>query len=314
MVKPISTIALIIVYILLLCIISFAEMPLELIQVFQSDSAGAVLIEGCMSPGDLNGDGFSELFAIEMAGNKNLLVFNGGDPPDALPNMIIGQVGIAEWLPDINDDGLQDYAIKRPKAGNLETVEIWFGGNDFLSKSLPDLIFNHVGDTVSGFHHGWYAGDLNGDNQNDLVIGAVNMELPPFDGRFYIYYGGDLLDTICDKVINFYRHDDGYNGFYRGSGLGDINGDGLLDLGYTLFKEGNDTSYFAIILGKIPLDSTPDIIIGTPFLWHDKPEDFGEVIEPLGDINKDGYDDFAVGSSVLWPCIFYGGDPFDTIP
>ena len=40
--------------------IAKAELPLDLIQIFRSDSAGAMLKKGCMSPGDLDGDGFNE--------------------------------------------------------------------------------------------------------------------------------------------------------------------------------------------------------------------------------------------------------------
>jgi hypothetical protein len=36
----------------------YAEMPLELIQVFQGEADGVSLAKGCFSPGDLDGDGF----------------------------------------------------------------------------------------------------------------------------------------------------------------------------------------------------------------------------------------------------------------
>jgi hypothetical protein len=60
-------------------------MPLDLIAYFKSDVYGGALEWGLMSPGDLNGDGHSELFAAEAAKLKRLLVFSGGILPDTTP-------------------------------------------------------------------------------------------------------------------------------------------------------------------------------------------------------------------------------------
>ncbi len=71
--------------------------------------------------------------------------------------------------------------------------------------------------------------------------------------------------------------------------------------------------YVAIIFGGSPLDSLPDLTIWSPNWEPGDPNGFGRHIWPLGDINRDGFDDFAVGGD-YWPYLFLGGDPFDTIP
>ena len=286
-------------------------MPLELIQYYKSD--GSALMWSVMSPGDLDGDGHSELFAYEAAREKRVLVFSGGILPDITPVKIFhGLSPYYRWIPDINSDGYDDFAIRRAYDPDIGEVEIWFGGPDFLEKESHDLLMGSTNDTIEGLGFSTSSGDVNGDGWNDIVMSSINGWIYPYDGRFYIFYGGDILDTIVDEVISIYDLGDGYNNFWIGDGLGDINGDGLLDFGYTAIRP-NCPGRMSIIFGSIPLDTLPDITFWDPWQGTNG-EDFGLELEPLGDINDDGFDDFAVGGVSMWPCIYYGGNPFDTIP
>lgn len=294
---------------------ALAEMPLDLITSFEGEVEHHPMCEGIMSPGDLNGDGFDELFVGEITTTSRLLAFFGGNPPDQVPDwMIENDRSYRRFVPDINGDGYSDLVMVLPPNGAIESVGILFGGPGLLSKSDYDLVLSQRNDTVSSFGQGMYSGDVNGDSYNDLAITALNMETVPYEGRITIFYGGDILDSIADDCINFYFDSDGFRSFWGGIGLGDINGDRLLDYGYSMEYVPDDLRKLCIILGDIPLDSLPTYVIAPPFEISSKPGSFGDVIVPLGDINKDGYDDFAVGGSNLWPCVFYGGDPFDTVP
>ena len=292
-----------------------AEMPLELIQSFSSDSAGAALAQGCYSPGDLDGDGFSEVFAGELGGEKRTMAFKGGISPDNLPDMLLyGNSKVFKWIPDVNGDGIIDYAMKNLLIEDCyHSVEVWFGSSDFYDKTKPDLVINPNCDSSYAFGYNFYSGDANGDGQNDLIIAELLLNTA-CEGKFYIYYGGSSLDTIPDEVICIIGPYEEYNNFFPAAILGDINNDGLVDYATTSFWDSDSISYINIILGDIPLDNTIDYSIATPFWGKWKPGTFGQRIEPLGDINKDGYDDFSVGGQTTWPCIFYGGVPFDTIP
>jgi hypothetical protein len=289
-----------------------AQMPLDLITYYRADTEQAYLLYNVTSPGDLDGDGYSELFACEAALQKRVFVFSGADLPSKTPvKTLYDKTFVYNWVKDINGDGVDDFVIRQKYQDTVDVVEIWFGGTDFVQKSALDLIIRHKTDTLEGLGYFASAGDVNGDGWNDLVLPAMNANVYPYDGRFCIFFGGNLLDTMCDGVITIYDKGNGYDDFWVGTGLGDINGDGLMDYGFSGTKT-NNPGYVSIIFGSIPLDTVADLTFWSRWEGYGA-ERFGWGITPLGDLNKDGYDDFAVlGGS--YPCLYCGGNPFDTIP
>jgi len=301
-------------FILLIAENAFAEFPLELIAHFHSDSVGGLLWRDAISPGDIDGDGYSDILVAEYGGGKRVHAFQGGNPPDTIPDMLIGNYGARyAWVPDINGDGVDDFVMRETWQDSVEVVDVWLGGVDFFLKSEPDLRLFNATDTFSAFGISLSSGDVNGDEQNDLIIAAVNSDIYPYDGRFYIYHGGDLLDTIVDEHIDFYDQGNGYNDFWLGLSPGDINGDGLADFVYSGMK-GNYPSYVGVIFGSVPLHSTPDVVFWTVWKEDINFDNFGEFLYSVGDINRDGCADFVVTGQALWPCLYFGGAPFDTIP
>ena len=164
-----------------------------------------------MSPGDLDGDGYSELFVAEISYEKRVFVFKGGNPPDTESDMYItnGRSNF-KWLNDINGDGLADLMHDRG--------EIWFGDSNFFSKQNPDMIFSESSDTFYNYGYSYSSGDVNDNGQSDIVISAQG-KISPYAGRFYIYHGGLMIDTIVDEVINIRPTIAGYNNFFWGLGL-----------------------------------------------------------------------------------------------
>ena len=299
---------------LILCSFAKAEMPLELIQVFRGNGEGAVLATGCISPGDLDGDGFSELFTGELGTNKHIYAFKGGMPPDTIRDLTLDYDALSfYWIPDINGDDIKDFCCRGPSYEDCYTIDVWFGSPDFYSKTEPDMNFSHSCGFSYYFGFNVSSGDVNGDGQCDLIIAEI-LKDSPYDGKFIIYFGGESLDTTADDSLIINSTDDFYNNFFKATSINDLNGDGLVDYAFTSVRGDDYISYVNVVLGSIPIDSTIDYKIATPF-WGDwKAGSFGDHISALGDINKDGYADFAVGGATTWPCIFYGGDQFDTIP
>jgi hypothetical protein len=186
-------------------------------------------------------------------------------------------------------------------------IQLYFGGPELFSKEEPDLLI--YGNTNDAYGQNALVSDANDDKKADLIITESESSLDywPIRNRFFIYDGESNLDSIADDTLLIdttflYRH-------YTAACLGDINGDGYADYGSSPGPAANP-SYLLIIYGDDVLDSIPDHKIMSP--WNDRY--FGYGIDPLGDINKDGYDDFAVMCKGRSACIFYGGNPFDTVP
>lgn len=103
--------------------------------------------------------------------------------------------------------------------------------------------------------------------------------------------------------------------------IGDINRDGYQDLAVSAMGSYTVASHpgeVYIYLGGKKFKGTPDITIK----GEGAGDHFGEAVAALGDINGDGYDDFAVGAprnDDAYPnagkvYIFYGGKVFDGKP
>ncbi len=144
------------------------------------------------------------------------------------------------YIKNLNNDAYPDLVVGTPwfdsSSTDIGAVYIFYGaantGFDDINYSQADVTIR--GDGL-GFKFGWdvaYAGDINNDGIDDLIVGApgaLNNR-----GRAYLFYGGNIPDgisiasTIADRIL------DGptANGFYGTSvaGIGDINKDGYGDV------------------------------------------------------------------------------------
>jgi hypothetical protein len=283
-------------------------LDLDLIFVAWGDYNGQDFGWSVQSPGDLNGDGYSEVFVA--AKGSSTRAFNGGNPADSLPfKRWTGRLSSQAWIDDINGDGYRDFGLYNVVYGDAKWMDFYFGGPGFYDKTEPD--FKIFADYQEGFFGTLQTEDYDGDGQTELILRA--SEPPwPIEARFYIYETYPELDSIADDTLTMIR--DSIVIVYTGTYTGDINGDGFAD--YVTATYGNSTpSYILIFFGSAVLDSVPDLQIWSPFDESGIGTGaFGYKIVPVRDINQDGYDDFIVTHSVSPACIFYGGDPFDTIP
>lgn len=158
-------------------------------------------------------------------------------------------------------------------------------------------------------------GDMNRDGEKDFVIayagGYKNENYNKYvPGFIELYYGSD--DIINIKPVHVFPGE-----VY--SPVGDINKDGFDDL---LIGELDTTILpikvycFKLYLGgKVP-DTIPHFIYWPPY-GHN--EAFIRT-DRLGDINGDGYNDFAIASKYNWSdgkgrvYIFFGGDKIPSQP
>ncbi len=145
-------------------------------------------------------------------------------------------------------------------------------------------------------------GDQNGDGYDDVLVGVPGYEVDSVRvGAVFLYFGGNLMDSLPDVVFTGYVPKGGFGA--RVSGRGDVNGDSCNDI---LVSASNQHRVYLFYGGNM-LDSIPDVIFqGTSNF-------FGHPISFSGDVNKDGYDDILIGDENR-VYLYYGGAQMDTIP
>lgn len=224
------------------------------------------------SPGDVNGDGFSDFivsdFVFErgaVSKGKAVLFYGGAslakDNEINLESNQIPQATTISWngeeevgfgeystlIPDINGDGFDDIAVGCENYTYLgeEFVVIVYGGPS-LGQHLSADTARHLRIEGEFIKRVTTLGDINGDGFNDIAVYRSYSNRAHND--FYIIYGAaDLPEKIVlpEKIFNgedrisnhvsWFR----YDRFKSISPAGDINVDGFDDFLVSTYAEGN---------------------------------------------------------------------------
>jgi hypothetical protein len=204
----------------------------DTIHVFTGE-AGDVLGTSVASAGDVDSDGFADLIVgAYLYGGTNAgraYVFSGqtGDTIHVFTGEAANdQLGWAvASAGDVNNDGYDDLivAADRNNAGGIDAGRVYVFSGD-----TGDALCVFTGE-AAGDRLGWScgpAGDINGDNYDDLIVGAWgNATGGTYAGRAYVFSG-----KTCDTLYTFTG---GPGSDWLGAAVasvGDINGDGFVDL------------------------------------------------------------------------------------
>ncbi len=248
--------------------------------------------------GNGNGVGSPVLVRQEMADSHEML----------------DQFGTALAVGDFNNDGRDDLAVGAPGEAvggsgfYAGAVFYYLGKGDGLS---PPLMLTQTGVDINEggdeFGSALAVGDFNGDDYDDLAIGAPGEDYlgsGPDAGVFYVFYGSALgLDT----PVVFGQESVGTNeaGDEFGSSLaaGDFNGDGFADL--AVGAPGEDVAINSAVdagMGLLFYGSGLGLGAGgegpVPFYPEIPSTESGDHFAATlaaGDFNRDGLDDLAIG-------------------
>ncbi|MFK8013574.1 MAG: integrin alpha [Marinicellaceae bacterium] len=223
---------------------------------------------------------------------------------------------------DINNDGIDDFAVGAPGANNSSGAAYFIFGSDkgFASSIDLNLLDGLNGfvlnsEVASGGRLGnsiASAGDFNNDGIQDVIIGAHRSRInfmPPVIGAAYILYGKNSFNaTISTPDLNGSNGKVVYGSHANGqlgdslSNAGDINGDGLDDLVIGEFLSSGIDENVYVVFGK-STDFPDEFFVSSlngnnGFTIKGEAIDhlFGQSISADFDINNDGFDDILIGA------------------
>lgn len=267
-----------------------------------------------VSGGDINGDGYSDIAVgcLQWSGDQTeegkVILFYGsasgpadtpdwtveGDQDDALMGSSVALTG------DINSDGYNDLFVsaKMYDEGEIDEGKVWLFYGSADGPVPTDWFWEPNQDSAIGGFPVRYAGDINGDGFDDIIIGANNYStFYVEDGLAVAFYGSaDGLSLTPDWQATGGQAKCGFGHWVDGAG--DVNGDGyddvivaaiLYESDFSEFNEGWVFAFYGSASGLLPTAS-----------WtsegNQTQAQYGYSIAGAGDINNDGYSDVVIGA------------------
>ncbi len=287
---------------------------------------------------DVNGDDYKDII-VSTSGFPSyyvILAFHGSATgPSTTPDWsydVATDQGVETLASagDVNNDGYEDVIAAAPYYTNGESQEgrllLFYGSTTGLGVT-PDWSFEpniagvNLGSKYSG--QGWggpmgSAGDFNNDGYSDFAVGAMAYLYDPLswgDGAVYVFYGSATGPGASEDVLLTQAATGPYQLFGNGvTAVGDTNGDGYDDLvvgapemdegialnsyGGGQLYEGRAYMYYGSATG-LGANANWAAETNTSETW------MGQSVLSLGDVNGDGYADFAGGS--VWRIPYTSG-------
>jgi len=218
---------------------------------------------------------------------EGLYPVDDSDKPDlfnrALHSLAIG---------DFNNDGYADLAIGTPWYQKISLGSSLARGYAmvFLSKADGsgldfDKPIEFLGYTpIGNFAFTIRTGDVNGDKIDDLIISSLYDE-GFYEGRIFIYFGGNTFDNSYDKILKTPGKRQGLSC----SAVADVDGDGFDDIiGSDWYSWNFENQKIHVWLGDKNLSEYPSFSRDMPF----------KTVKFAGDLNRDHFADIIVSYEI----------------
>jgi hypothetical protein len=267
---------------------------------------------------DVNGDGFSDVFAGAPSWDATTPdrgraygFYGSASGASTTPSWYADGVGgwFGGTMAALGDTtglgygslavGAYTYAGTGTSTGG--TVRIYAGSSSGLAVGPYQSLFGGVAGVEFGYSVG-AAGDVNGDGFADLAVGAQFVDNGALDsaGEIRVFHGSNagILSTPAWS----------YLGTQANSGVGrsvftagDVNSDGFSDLlvGATAYDNGQSNegrAYLFLGSGDAAMTTVAATLSANP-----SEQDFGRSVASAGDVNADGYGDLVVGDPLFGP-------------
>jgi len=238
--------------------------------------------------------------ALEMEISGNLTA-RFSDDPEAVEFFTASSVRVLEYGGLLAWDSTgQQLPAFLSVSGSLLTISVDDSAATYPIEIDPTIISPDwtAEDNQASASFGWSvgtAGDVNGDNYSDVIIGAPYYDNGQTDeGRAYVYHGSASGLSATPNWTAESNQDFAHFG-YSVSTAGDINDDGYQDVivGARLYSNGQVAEGGAFVYHG----SASGLSI-TPNWTAESDQDhahFGTSLGTAGDINGDGYSDVIVG-------------------
>ena len=254
----------------------------------------------------------------------NLALLNGANGFEIKGASSLDTLGVSVAGGDVNGDGFADVIVGAPLAGpsfGVGAVYVVFGkSTPFAAEVETSLLNGTDGFRLAGVTSADFtgssvaAGDINKDGFDDLIAGARLANGGATDsGSAFVVLGkatpfASAISVTALDGVNGFRLDGGLANEYAGSAvaaLGDINGDGIGDLGVGAnggAPNGARSGIAYVVFGRIaafPSVSSLGLLDGSNGFRLDGNNAealAGASMSGAGDVNGDGVADFLVGS------------------